>query len=391
MGPIALLENHGEDYPYGPFPFVLAFGQGPANSLSPLRDNNWQFGLLPYDYKNALHGLESHKPSLVSADRPAFFSPKFLVQRDRNTIILLAEEPEALNQAIHAFQIPEAAPKEFSFYNTTTTSFEAYKADIETIKAEILAGNIYELNYCKPVVYAGVELDALSIYEALTKASPMPFQFLFRLEEVEIIGSSPERFLKRMGQKLVSQPIKGTTRRLADLAADNAQRIAMRKDEKIMAENMMITDLVRNDLMQVCEVGSVQVEELFKIYSFKNLHQMITTVSGQAMDGAGINDILKATFPMGSMTGAPKLNAMQWIDRLEPYQRGPFSGAFGWKAPNQDFDFCVVIRSYFHSLATKTLWYQTGGAIVWDSTAEDEWDEAQLKAQALAEVLKGKK
>lgn len=390
-GPFALLENHGEAYPYGPFPFVLAFGHTDLDRSSNLTTDVWQFGLLPYDYKNELHGLESLKPSLAVANQPAFFSPGQMVQWDRAKVVLLCQEPDALFAAISAWEIEKQIPKPFSYTRTQTTKYQHYKADIVTIKGEILAGNIYELNYCKPVVYEGVEIDGLATYHALIAASPMPFQFLFRLNGLEVIGSSPERFLKRMANKLVSQPIKGTAKRLPDLAADRAQKQAMRKDEKILAENMMITDLVRNDLMQICEVGSVQVEELFKIYSFKNLHQMITTVSGQLKASASLNDVWKATFPMGSMTGAPKLNAMRLIDQLEPYQRGAFSGAFGWKAPNQDFDFCVVIRSFFHNLNTSTLWYQTGGAIVWDSTPEDEWEEAKLKAQALAKVLAGKK
>ena len=163
----------------------------------------------------------------------------------------------------------------------------------------------------------------------------------------------------------------------------------LKNSEKDRAENVMIVDLVRNDLNRVCKSGTVQVNELFGIYSYLQVHQMISTVKGDVLPEVSISDILKATFPMGSMTGAPKIAAMKYIEGLENFKRGWYSGALGYLAPDGNFDFNVVIRSVLCDMETKVLNYNAGGAITIDSIAEHEWMEVQLKTKAITEVLKG--
>jgi len=200
--------------------------------------------------------------------------------------------------------------------------------------------------------------------------------------------ASPERYLNKTGSQLVSQPIKGTAKRiLNDEVADEKLKEDLHNSVKERAENMMIVDLVRNDLARCCKTGSVKVAELFGIYSFPQVHQMISTVSGVLRDDIPFTSAFKYTFPMGSMTGAPKYKVMQVIDEYEKSRRELFSGTVGYISPNGDFDFNVVIRSLFYNVASRYLSYQTGGAITWDSVAEQEWEELKLKAWALEKIF----
>jgi para-aminobenzoate synthetase component 1 len=232
-----------------------------------------------------------------------------------------------------------------------------------------------------------VEADAIELYTRLNEISPNPFSCLQKHDEQYIICASPERFLKKEGSTIISQPIKGTRPRSEDAIEDDRLAKELRSDEKELAENMMIVDLVRNDLAKSSKIGSVNVEEIFGIYSFQQVHQMISTVVSEKRDGLTFVDVIKNAFPMGSMTGAPKVKVMQLIETYENTKRGPFSGAAGYISPDGDFDFNVLIRSLFLNLAQGTYSFQVGSAITYDSIPEKEYEECMVKAKAILSLL----
>jgi para-aminobenzoate synthetase component 1 len=229
----------------------------------------------------------------------------------------------------------------------------------------------------------------LDLYESLTTISPNPFAAYYKLGDKHLLCASPERYLKKKGNKLFSQPIKGTSiRHPHNVQKDENSRLNLFHSEKDRSENVMVVDLVRNDLAKICQEGTVQVEELFGIYSFPQVHQMISTVSGLMRENMTIIEALKATFPMGSMTGAPKRKVMELIEKYEQSRRGLFSGAVGYISPDSDFDFNVVIRSILYNSTNKYLSFQTGSGITFYSNPEHEYEECLLKALAIQKVLR---
>ncbi len=258
---------------------------------------------------------------------------------------------------------------------------------MERIREHILDGDVYELNYCIEFFAKKARIDPLVVYEKLASRSPMPFSVFGRVHDCYMMGASPERFLKKTGTQLLSQPIKGTIRRGKDTAEDEQLKKLLQTDEKERAENMMIVDLVRNDLARSAVTGSVKVEEMFGIYTFAQLHQMISSVSAQLRPEVPFTEAIKHAFPAGSMTGAPKIKAMELIDQYEDVKRGLYSGAIGYITPEGDFDFNVVIRSILYNAATAYLSFQVGSAITYDAVGEKEYEECLLKAKAMWEVL----
>jgi para-aminobenzoate synthetase component 1 len=208
--------------------------------------------------------------------------------------------------------------------------------------------------------------------------------------EFSIFCGSPERYLNKAGSTLKSQPIKGTARRLANPEEDEKIKEELRASEKERAENVMIVDLVRNDLTKCALPGTVKVDELCGIYSFEQVHQMISTVSCQLAEGTTLSHILRSSFPMGSMTGAPKIRAMQLIESFEQTRRGVYSGSVGYIAPNGDFDLILIIRTMLYDADQKYLSFQVGSAITHQAIPEIEYDECLLKAKAILQVLKSK-
>lgn len=267
-------------------------------------------------------------------------------------------------------------------------SREEYIQKVKALQGHILRGDCYEINFCQEFYAEGVEIDPVAVYRKLNGLSPNPFSVLYKLEDKYLICASPERFLYREGRRIVSQPIKGTARRAkGDPVADELLKISLRQDAKEKAENVMVVDLVRNDLSRVCREGSVQVDELFGVYTYPQVHQMISTVSGELEDKRTFSEILAATFPMGSMTGAPKKRVMELIRDFEPGTRGIFSGTVGYINPAGDFDFNVVIRSIMYNASSRYLSYQVGSGITFYCEAEKEWEECLLKAEAIKKVL----
>jgi len=266
-------------------------------------------------------------------------------------------------------------------------SLKQYLEKVKTIKHHIVEGDIYELNLCMEYYSDETHLSPLSCYWKLNQTSPMPFSVLQKIQEKYLLCASPERFIKKQGSQLISQPIKGTIRRVSNDQEDQILKHQLRYDEKELAENMMIVDLVRNDLARSAEPGSVKVEEMFGIYSFKYLHHMISTITSQLRTEVDPVDAIKFAFPMGSMTGTPKIKAMELIDHYEHSKRGIYSGAAGYFTPEGDFDFNVIIRSLMYDPINSILSFQVGSAITSDSIAEKEYQECLLKAQAITQVL----
>ena len=277
-------------------------------------------------------------------------------------------------------------------------SKQEYLGIIEKLKYHIHRGDCYEINFCQEFFAEEAIIDPLEVYQKLSSLSPNAFSAFYKLEDKFLICASPERFLKKEGGKILSQPIKGTSSRfLQDKINDEKSRQDLYASEKDRSENVMVVDLVRNDLSRICKEGTVKLEELYGIYSFPQVHQMISTVSGELKENVSFTEIIRATFPMGSMTGAPKKRVMELIDQYEETKRGIFSGALGYIDPGGDlpagqagFDFNVIIRSILYNASDKYLSFLVGSGITFLSDAEKEYEECLLKAKAMFEVLQGK-
>jgi aminodeoxychorismate synthase component I len=269
----------------------------------------------------------------------------------------------------------------------TATGFDAnaYTRAIDSVLDDIRAGEVYQACLTRRT-QRDCSADPWSLYQVLRDLNPAPFSSYFEFPEVAIVGSSPERFIKLDGcGRVESRPIKGTRPRGRDEAQDRQNRSELAASTKDQAENLMIVDLVRNDLGRVCELGSVRVPELMAIESYASVFQMVSTVEGQLREDCDVFDLVQATFPPGSMTGAPKLAAMRILDKLEPVGRGIYSGAIGYFDLRGGADLSVVIRTLL--LHRGRAYLHTGGGIVADSDPQAEWQETVDKARLLEVAL----
>jgi para-aminobenzoate synthetase component 1 len=350
--------------------------------------DHWLFGHLSYELNNALHQLPPTKTDRMGFAPYYFFSPQVVLSMNNGLLTIYADKPHELFQQLVLSESDVSPAVSPLFEAKPVLSKEEYIRRLKALQAHILRGDCYEINFCQEFVAEGVRINPFASFQKLMDVSPNPFSAFYRNDNSFVLCASPERFLTRKGKKLISQPIKGTIQRdLADKVRDEQLRESLRLSQKEQAENVMVVDLVRNDLARICQPASVAVEELFGIYSFPQVHQMISTVSGELREDASFSQILEATFPMGSMTGAPKRSVMRLIDKYEPSARGIFSGSIGYKAPNGDFDFNVVIRSILYNQSAGVLSYQVGSGITFYSDAEKEWEECMLKAAAIRKVL----
>ena len=365
-----------------------AFGQLKQFSAE---QKSWLFGHLSYDLKNETETLHSSNPDGIGFDDMYFFVPEIVLQLDQKGVTISCDTSAAeIFSAIEAGSPVISKPMNLTASVQNKISKEAYLQSVKKLQQHILRGDCYEINFCQEFFMEDVEIEPLAVYHQLTTLSPNPFSVLYKNNNRYCIGASPERYFKKTGSKIISQPIKGTSKRNhANALLDEESKNSLLNSEKEKSENVMVVDLVRNDLSRVCVAGSVKVEELFGIYSFPNVHQMISTVSGEVNENTDWVDIIKATFPMGSMTGAPKKKVMELIEEYEQTKRGLFSGSVGYVNPAGDADFNVVIRSILYNAETRYLSFQTGGAITFYSDAEKEYDECLLKATAIMQVLKG--
>ena len=395
-----LLDNHQYDFETPGFECLLAVGckkrieSAPGNAFSDLKlfsinNPGWLFGHFGYDLKNETEEL--HSAHFDGIDFPAlcFFVPELVLQLSAKEVLIYTEgNAEEIFSTIDTTFAESVWPGNDKLKIKSRFSKEQYIAAVNKIKEHIHRGDCYEMNFCQEFYAEAATIDPLQTYCKLTQLSPNPFASLYKLEDKYCLCASPERFLQRKGTRLISQPIKGTSKR--DL--QNAEHDAFQKDyllasKKERSENVMIVDLVRNDLSRICREGSVKVDELFGVYSFPQVHQMISTISGEAKDQLNWVDAVKATFPMGSMTGAPKKKVMELIETYEKTKRGLFSGAIGYIRPGGDFDFNVVIRSVFYNQSNRYLSFQAGSGITFYSEAEKEYEECLMKVEAMRKVF----
>ncbi len=379
---------------YTKFDMLIAAGvrdsitAGAGNAFEQLqqfrtRNPGWCTGFLGYDLKNELEELSSGNPDDLHFPDLFFFAPRHL-------IIIRGQEAEILSDdaSVLADISRQLIDTIYDFPDVKISarmSRETYLQKVNQIKQHIGRGDIYVTNFCQEFYATEADINPLMVYRRLNEISPNPFSCFFKYYRQYIIGASPERYLARRGNQLISQPIKGTAAR--NPADDENIKQQLHRHPKERQENVMIVDLVRNDLTRCAEPGSVTVQELFGIYSFEQVHQMISTVTGTLNRRLTAVDALSATFPMGSMTGAPKLSAMQLMEQYEESRRGIYSGTVGYFDPQDDFDFNVVIRTLLYNAGNRYLSFHTGSAITYDAQAEQEYEECLLKAKAILEAL----
>ena len=355
------------------------------------KSNDWCFGHLGYDLKNEIETLQSDNADPVKFDDIFFFVPEIVLILRSNELLIGVKGQEHASVARAVFnRLPATPSTPLQIEIKSRFSRNAYINTVRELQQHILQGNCYEINFCQEFYNDHAVINPLQVYMALSKESPNPFSCYYKLEDKYLLCASPERYLRKKGNRLISQPIKGTIRRNnKQTETDTHNRETLQQSSKERSENIMIVDLVRNDLAKVCIEGSVKVDELMGIYAFPQVYQMISTVSGEVAHTMPVTDIVKATFPMGSMTGAPKKRVMELIEQYEQTKRGLFSGAVGYISPVQDMDFNVVIRSILYNASNRYLSFQTGSAITYYSRAEDEYEECLLKAEAIKKVLNG--
>ncbi len=348
-------------------------------------NKQWLFGFFSYDLKNEIEDLVSNNTDYLNFPELYFFIPKYLIAVKKGMAEVLIGDDAVLNE-INDFKTEES---EFTGHLNIERrlSKTAYLNKVEKLKEHIIRGDIYEVNFCQEFFAENAKINPVETFGLLNDISPTPFAGFLKVNEHYILSATPERFLAKRGSKLISQPIKGTARRSADSKEDEQIKIQLRNDVKEQSENVMIVDLVRHDLTKSAVKGSVKVEELFGIYSFPQVHQMISTITCELDPAIHFIDAIKNAFPMGSMTGAPKVKAMELIEQYEETKRGVYSGSFGCISPDGNFDFNVVIRSILYHSANQYLSFQVGGAITYHSDAEKEYEECMLKASAILKVL----
>jgi para-aminobenzoate synthetase component I len=345
----------------------------------------WLFGHLGY---NAGNNSYTKRQETDFGDG-FFFEPEIVLRLTNNKIEIVKSN---IDEAIILHEINNTpnvlTKKKKALEIIPFLSKEAYIQKIKQLQLHIQRGDCYEINFCqKFTAKKKAVINTVDTYLKLTEFSAAPFGAFYKLNNNYCLCASPERFLQKKDNQLISQPIKGTSRRDVDNVIDEANKKHLIESKKEKSENVMVVDLVRNDMSMVCEKGSVKVKELFGIYSFPQVHQMISTVQGTVAADLPFSKMIEACFPMGSMTGAPKKKVMELIEQYEENERGLFSGSIGYITPNADFDFNVVIRSIFYNETKKQISFFAGSGITFYSNAEEEYDECMAKAEGLMEVL----
>lgn len=370
----------------------------PSDNLGNLKSyhsskNDWLFGFLTYDLKNEIEDLISQNSDRLEFPVIHFFQPELIYIITGNEMVILyhreyysREKIEFIFNEICETPLPENLP-EYLLAIHPFMSKKEYLNAVVGLKKHIKRGDIYEANLCQEFFSENALIEPEKTFLKLQEVSPAPFSAWYNFDEKYLLCSSPERFLKKEGPRVISQPIKGTSPRSKNREEDEIIKTRLENDPKERSENIMIVDLVRNDLSQTAMKGSVKVEELCKVYSFPQVHQMISTITSEFNPEFHWTEIIKTAFPMGSMTGAPKIRAMQLIEQFEKTKRGLYSGSVGYVTPEGDFDFNVVIRSILYNSSNKFLSFQVGGAITWASDPEQEYQECLLKAKGMLRVL----
>jgi para-aminobenzoate synthetase component 1 len=398
--PIAWYDSN--DYPHqnNDFDAILAletFEENPwhtsENELQTVLGADWLFGYFSYEYNAAWEQVTPTNPSFLSVPQLQFFRPKkvWLLKGDVLTALYLESDNPAVDFECITNIVTRIEKSLMAIDLLPRISKDIYLQHASALKDHIMRGDIYEVNYCMEWYADDVDIYPVTLFNALNRIGKTPFSAFLSFDNTYLMSASPERFLQRRGNTIISQPIKGTAARHEDAVMDKSVAEALKLDAKERSENIMITDLVRNDLSRIAQKGSVAVSDQCTVYPFAQVHQMISTVKAQCDPALSSLDIINACFPMGSMTGAPKQRAMELINQYEHGQRGLYSGAVGYFAPNGDFDFNVVIRSLIYNAASKYLSTHVGSALTAAANPSKEYDECQLKVKAIKRVLANKK
>ena len=353
---------------------------------------DWLFGYLSYDLKNDSEDLQSNNIDGLDFPDLFFFQPKKLFLLKGNQVVIhylnLCDDEVDEDWDTILARVPNATIDTSVVTVQPRISKESYVKKVSTLLDHLHRGDLYEANFCMEFYAENTTINPLDKFDKLNAISQTPFAVYFKNNQQFLLSATPERYLRKEGEQLISQPIKGTAKRFQDKTEDEKSKLNLATDPKERAENIMITDLVRNDLSRTAQKGTVQVQELCGIYSFQQVHQMISTITSKLDNKFSNVDVLRMTFPMGSMTGAPKISAMKIIEELEVTKRGLYSGAIGYFSPNGNFDFNVVIRSILYNQDKKYLSFSVGSAITSLSNPENEYEECLLKAKAMHEVLR---
>ncbi len=396
---VVWLDSNSHSDKYSSFEACLAVGAHElfdgADELRAFfeRENDWLFGYFSYDFKNELEDLSSKNTDSLNFPMMQFFQPdKLIIVADGH---LYFNYLERCSNEIQQDYLEIFSGQSQDTYNKQDDPIkikmrihkEAYFEKANRFLEHIHRGDIYEANFCQEFYAQDVAIDPWETYWKLNHISEPPFAVFARFDTNYLMCASPERYLKKIGEKVISQPIKGTARRGKNTTEDEKIKEELANDQKERSENIMITDLVRNDLSKSAIKGSVQVEELCKPYTFKQVHQLISTIVSSVPKSKNPLELITETFPMGSMTGAPKISAMKIIEDLEETKRGLYSGAVGYFSPHGNFDFNVVIRSILYNASKRYVSYSVGSAITAKSDPEKEYAECLLKAKAMRTVL----
>ncbi len=415
------LDGNTHPDPYGAFDALLALD--PENTINIeqavsgdwKRLNAWQkdqkdwcFGHIAYDFKNAEENLQSQNPDFIGFPEAHFFVPGRLLFVNNNTLTGLYIKHKAQHWTQDLQQIKDlyqdVAQQELEQKASGSSggftfdcdsgielkgrwSKKQYTEKFDQIQKHIQRGDIYETNFCQEFYREHIALDPVALFEKLNAFSKAPFSAYYQVNHCFALCASPERYLTKKGTALISQPIKGTLKRLSDPKRDQIAVDDFVQNPKERRENIMITDLVRNDLSRVAARDSVRVKELCALKSYAHVHQMVTTVTAQLKQGLDAVEALRTTFPMGSMTGVPKIRALQLMEDFEAHKRGLYSGTIGYFTPEGDFDFNVVIRTLLYNQKAQYLSLSVGGALTSSANAQDEYQECLLKAESLRTVL----
>ncbi|PSL50061.1 para-aminobenzoate synthetase component 1 [Chitinophaga niastensis] len=402
-----LLDNNNYPSPYHQFEALLAADAlqtlevNAGNAFPALQDfydthQDWLFGHLAYDLKNeVVPGLQSNNYDGIGFPDMCFFRPRVVMQLQKGLVHIGGEafsEQDAHAVYTACLRMPvNVAPATVLHTQPLQARLDhqQYISAVKDLQQHILHGDCYEVNFCRENYMEQVNVYPPALFAQLNALSPAPFAAYYRLHDKYLVCSSPERFIQKKGNTVISQPIKGTSRKDPDPVIDQQLQQQLYQSAKERAENVMVVDLVRNDLSHTALKGTVKVTELFGIYSFAHVHHMISTISAQLSPQLPVTEVLRTAFPMGSMTGAPKIRVMQLIEQYEQTRRGLYSGAVGYITPTGDFDFNVVIRSMLYNAADQYLSFQTGSAITFYSDPEKEWEECLLKAAAMEKTITG--
>lgn len=396
--PVAWLDSN--DYPHQDKEFDAIVGVGMKDQndfintqqdLGKALNTDWLFGYFSYEYTSSWEKSSHTNPSFTEFPILQFFCPnKVWILKDDMLIALYPVElcsEKDFNNIISTVVIEEPIPL---IELSSRTPRDLYLENASALKAHISRGDIYEVNYCVEWFASNVSVPTLSLYNKLNRIAVTPFAAYLKMGSTYLMCASPERFLKRQGTDVISQPIKGTAGRHIDPIIDRAEAKRLKNDRKERSENIMITDLIRNDLSRIAEKGSVKVPEQCAVYPFAQVHQMISTIKAKCSPEISSLDVVNACFPMGSMTGAPKQRAMELINQYEDCKRGLYSGAVGYFKPNGDFDFNVVIRSIVYDSQSQYLSTHVGSALTDAADPVKEYEECQLKIKAIKCVLSNK-